>query len=400
MKDLQTLFTEYETSYSESNLRAKGREDGQKGVPSASTKELSPYENEIVNSARLLASSVRSHFRSKLETIDADIKGSAEKAARMLQDAQVKINANYDSNRKLHDESHDLRTARDRYEIAKKRFDVMFSKLGRMPIRYIPHWLYAIFAFVIFIGEIPLNAMVFQIFGENQIMTWVMAFVIGLSIPLSAHFIGIKAREHEGRVNWANVTKALIVSAMMVIALRGLSIMRHDYLLSVKEALGLDDRIIETSYLFFWLNIAVFGAATILAYLAHDPAPGYEQLHKDRLSSQKSLSKEEEQRSSRVKWVENARANELEGAREQHREAIERVFKLKGEYDQVLIQGIEQELRCQHQMMRDLSIYRHENIRNRKDPESPACFSLEVENEQFLQSVREKLNSQAESTDA
>lgn len=396
MKDLQTVITEYETSYSEHNIRSKGREDGESGVPPSTTKDLSPYENEIIHSARLVASAVVSQYRGQLEQIDAQIKGAIDSANRKLQDDENRIQSSYNANRALYEQSYALRAARDQYEQAKKRFDVMFNKLGRMPISYVAHWLYVIFAFLIFIGEIPLNAMVFQVFGENQVMTWVMAFVIGLSIPLSAHFIGIKAREHDKIVNWANVGKALVVASIIVIALRGLSIMRHDYLLTMKDALGLDDHIIETSYLFFWLNIAVFGAAIILAYLAHDPAPGYELLYDDMVRTQKRFSKEEEKKAESLKWVESARANEIEKARSEYRQAMEGVFKLRGDFDRVLIEGRESELRCQHQMMKDLSVYRHENMRARKDQTMPPCFSLQIENTIALQLVKEKLLNEQE----
>ena len=397
MKDLLTIFNEYESTYSEPNIRSKGREDGEKNIPSPQFQSLSPYESEIVHGSKLVASKVVAEYHGKLEEIDAEVKGALDKATRKLQDDEARIKANYDSNKAQHDQRFQLRAARDAYDQAKKRFDIMFSKVGRMPIEYVPHWLYVVFATIIFLGEIPLNAIVFQIFGENQVMTWVMAFVIGLSIPLSSHFIGIKAREHEGKVNYANVIKALAVTAILVIALHDLSQMRHDYLLSMKDALGLDDRLVETSYLFFWLNLAVFGAAIILSYLSHDPIPGYRELQKEYENSQRRLAKEEAKKSAAIQWVENARSGEIEKARSEYREALEDVFKKKGEYDRILIEGRENEARCQHQMMRDISVYRHENIRARNDSISPPCFNIQVDLPMGLVLMREKLLNEEDS---
>ena len=79
-----------------------------------------------------------------------------------------------------------------------------------------------IFAIAIFLGEIPLNALVFEIFGENQVMTWIMATIIGLAVPISAHFIGIKFREHPDGVNYANLLKGTFALAVIGAALYSL----------------------------------------------------------------------------------------------------------------------------------------------------------------------------------
>jgi NADH:ubiquinone oxidoreductase subunit 4 (subunit M) len=134
-----------------------------------------------------------------------------------------------------------------------------------------------IFAIAIFAGEIPLNALVFQIFGENQIMTWVMAAIIGLSVPLAAHFIGIKFREESEGYRFGNIFKGILAFGTIVAALYGLSVMRQTYLSEFREELGLTEMLVETSFMFFWLNIAVLAAAIMIAYLSHDPAPGYQE---------------------------------------------------------------------------------------------------------------------------
>lgn len=393
MKDLSTVYTEYESTYSEPNLRSKGREDGEKGVPYPDAQGLSPYESEILNAAKVVASRVVGHYRGKLEEVDAKAKAVKSEADERLKSEEIRIDETFSAHKNRYEQSVEARMARENYEQSKKRFDVMFGKVGRMPIRYVPHWLYVMFATLIFLGEIPLNAMVFQIFGENQIMTWVMAFVIGLSIPLSAHFIGIKAREHYPSVNWPNVAKATGIAALIIVALYGLSTMRHDYLLAMKDELGLSSDLIETSYLFFWLNLAVFGAAIILAYLSHDPVPGYDELEHEFLHAKKKLTQTENKISDALKMVDSNRASERERARAAHRSSMAEYTKLLGVYDQLLLEGREQESRCSYQMMKDISVYRHENLRSRKDQKTPAGFSTEPNFPLVLTGLKEKLNN-------
>jgi len=391
MKDFETLFTEYEARYSEENLRSKGREDGAKAIPSKDG--ASPLEDEVLNSARLLASKVAAVVRSKLEEIDAQIKSKIEKADRALKDEERRIQESFDANKKLQDEAFGLRSARDRFELGKRRFDITFSKTGRMPLRYVSHTLYLIFAGIIFLGEIPLNAMVFQIFGENQVMTWVMAFVIGLTIPLLAHFVGIKMREHPDGFHLPNSLKAIGVSWIVIVSLWGLSKMRHDYLFAMKDQLGLTPELVETSYLFFWLNLAVFGAATFLAYLSHDPVPGYDRLQDELKAAQKKLRVEEEKRGSALKWLEMDRVNQLAKARQVFRDTVAGSVELKGEYDKILIEGRHKEESCLLLARREIAIYRHENLRNRTDGVSPAAFTKETSFPLALLALKEKLDN-------
>lgn len=396
MKDLTTVYTEYESTYSEPNLRSKGREDGEKGVPFLDSQGLSPYESEILNGAKVVASRVVGHYRGKLEEVDANSKSIKIEADERLKSEEARIDETFAAHKAQYENSVEVRMAKENYEQSKKRFDVMFGKVGRMPIRYVPHWLYVVFATLIFLGEIPLNAMVFQIFGENQVMTWVMAFVIGLSIPLSAHFIGIKSREHYPTVNWPNVAKALGFTTLIVVALYGLSTMRHDYLLAMKDELGLSSDLIETSYLFFWLNLAVFGAAIILAYLSHDPVAGYAELESELAQAKKALTQAENKVAESLKWVNSARASEREKARAAHRATIAECTKLEGVYDQLLFEGREEESRCAYQMMKDISVYRHENLRARKDQKTPASFAIEPSFPLVLTGIKEKLQNETQ----
>jgi hypothetical protein len=230
----------------------------------------------------------------------------------------------------------------------------MYTAHGRAPVRYVPLWLYLVFATAIFLGEIPLNALVFQIFGENQIMTWVMAFIIGLAVPLTAHFIGIKMREHGTGFSLSNSIKALAAFGVVSGALYGLSVLRQTYLGEFKQELGLTDVLVESSFLFFWLNIAVFVAAILVAYLAHDSVPGFESLEHGAAATRRKVERSEKKRVKHLVSASKKRAEALHDANKLFRDSMLEVVLLKGIYDPPLplsrLRGI------------DISRYRLSNI--------------------------------------
>ncbi len=197
--------------------------------------------------------------------------------------------------------------------------------------------------------------MVFQIFAESQVMTWVMAFVVGLSVPVSAHFIGIKFREHPDGFSIANATKATAATGVIAYAIYWLSLIRQTYLGENREILGLTDALIESSFMFFWLNIAIFSAAIMIAYLSHDPVPGFSEAKNEVKDAKKEVEKRERRRVSRLKSAAEKRADQKDKTEREHREQIDRVNLLRGTYDQLLLQGQEYEARCERLLMEKIS---------------------------------------------
>src|SRR3989442_13674830 len=50
---------------------------------------------------------------------------------------------------------------------------------------------YLMFMLAILIGEFPLNAIAFRLFGEAEVLTYVMTLVLAVSLVGSAHVLGI-----------------------------------------------------------------------------------------------------------------------------------------------------------------------------------------------------------------
>jgi hypothetical protein len=326
-----------------------------------------------------------------MERLDAEIKAKLSHSQRALENELQRVEDEHAAKKQTAEQQIMLNHYQSLYDECSKRFQNMYARLGRLPIHYVPHWLYIMFATLIFLGEIPLNALVFQIFGENQVMTWVMAFIIGLSVPLSSHFVGIKFREQGEKVSWANIAKGIFVTAVLLGALYGLSIMRQTYLGEFKDELGLTDTLVEQSFLFYWLNVAVFVAAVILAYLAHDPVAGYQTIYDQYKDAEAKLTAAKQQQQQRMEAIELQKVNGQSAARNSFCAEQDRIVVLKGEYDRLLKDGQEQEKRCMHRMQKEISIYRHENLAMRTDKSTPKSFSTEHHFELILSNISEKL---------
>ncbi len=240
--------------------------------------------------------------------------------------------------------------------------------------------------------------MAFQIFAESQVMTIVMAFVVGLCVPLSAHFIGIKFREHPDGFSVPNAAKGLAGSAVVVTALYWLSIIRQTYLDANRETLGLNDALVHSSFMFFWLNVAVFVAAVMVSYLAHDSVPGYHHLRASLERARARVTELERERVARLKAAALERAEGIQIAHDEFRQNRNRVSLMKGSYDQLLKEGQEYESRCLDQLRQLVAMYRHENLRRRDDKRIPPSFERELFFELELVKMREKLNNDESET--
>jgi hypothetical protein len=390
-REIYDLVTEHNNKYDEAFISEKAAADAAHNIPSLESEDLSPFEKQLLHESSLLASKIAIQFKKCLELVDAAIK--AEEGARTTEKEYQNINLEEHDSNYVDDvqTSYLPKEANRRLAQAEERYNNFYQKYNRPPSVYIPHWLYVIFAITIFAGEIPLNALVFQIFGENQVMTWIMATIIGLSVPISAHFIGIKFREHPDKINYANLLKGVVALAVITAALYSLSVMRQTYLGENKEALGLTDDLVASSFMFFWLNIAVLGAAVMIAYMSHDPAPGYQKAELELKKARIDVARMEKQSSKKKTSLRYQKLGLIKGSKQENIEAAKRITMLKGYYDMLLKEGQELERQCVQGFQHDVELYRRENLQKRADKTKPKSFDMKPSFETKLIEMTEKL---------
>ena len=144
--------------------------------------------------------------------------------------------------------------------------------------------IYAVAIFAILIAEFPLNAIAFRLFGEAEVLTWVMTASLAVTLVLCAHGLGTFLRQPHPSMaerRWVMVLITLPVLAIVAIAL-----IRARYLAVAAELTGLDTLgPVVGSAAFLIINLLVYTGATMLSYLAHAP--------KDRAAEERAAQKQQ-----------------------------------------------------------------------------------------------------------
>jgi hypothetical protein len=122
----------------------------------------------------------------------------------------------------------------------------------------------------ILIAEFPLNAIAFRLFGEAEVLTWVMTASLAVTLVLCAHGLGTFLR-----VSHPSMTERrwiVVLAIVPMAALIAIAVIRARYLSMEAAITGLQViGPIVGSVIFLVINLLVYTGATMLSYLAHAP---------------------------------------------------------------------------------------------------------------------------------
>lgn len=132
---------------------------------------------------------------------------------------------------------------------------------------YINPWVYYLLLILIFVGEIPLNAIVFRLFGEAEVLNFAVAFGLGVLLVGVAHLVGVKLKYLERTPqDWGMIFAAL--AFVMVILIPLIGFLRHFYLTRVEG----EEANRMVTYAFIMIQYVIFWGAVLIAYAHHYPA--------------------------------------------------------------------------------------------------------------------------------
>jgi len=293
--------------YRRHTCKRNGRIDGKKGIPPIDQVEHSQFERELISAAE-----------ENLSYIGI----SKEKRDRKLKTKYCKAKfqkKNYDE--QIPHMKKALEKSQQEFEASKKGLD----NLEYASIRGVFYWMLFIF-FVI--AEFPLNSRAFFIFGEDKIMTAIMAATICVGIPILAHFSGIYLKKYLKGISLkervATVTFVTTILLCLGGVWAGIAYIRGKYF----EARGLPEteRILQEVIkmvniniaiaIFLVINAFIFLIIAWAAYLAYPAEPKeyrnikrrFKEARKERRAAQKSLSKAEKESLKASKKLEKIRA--------------------------------------------------------------------------------------------
>lgn len=226
----------------ENRIRMEGQKDGEKNIPEMGSYSPAPFEQAII-----------SHGEEKAQKVFGKASGRI-----------AKLQSLYET---LHRRFEDID---GRYQRVSQMFQCRKKELDRdvaipFPSRF--HWALIIF---LGIGEFPLNTVVFRLFGEPEVLTYIMASTLAITIPLLGLFMGLHMRQSMPR-KAGNIIVGLVLPISVGSALFAISLLRTSYVASTSSPDGIVSSPGQMEYILFSLNLLVFFAAFVSSFFAHDP---------------------------------------------------------------------------------------------------------------------------------
>lgn len=231
--------------------RKLGAEHGKVGVPGANDHDCAAFNRYRQIAERTLAAVAQDWnemnrvLRGEWSRLRPRL-GDSESQVGPLRAAAKKIEKLVDDKQRLYDERRRVVDALDAHHR---------HRIG--PVAYV------LGLAAVFLIDVPLNSVVFQIFGEDPISTFLLAALLGILLVPAAHLLGIQMRN-----GFPDRIAGSIATAVPLLLIFGIAYLRTQYLEATNSEVltGLPGVLI-----FLTFNLAVFTSAIVLSYLRHDP---------------------------------------------------------------------------------------------------------------------------------
>jgi hypothetical protein len=329
--------------YSRFRAGLAGKKDGQAGFPVLDQTHFTPYEDQLKqiceeNVKRLAQQWQRADL--KLHADYCNAKGESEALSKQIPAAQTEAEnaqAAFDSARDL-DLSH-----------------LHFSPLA-----------YAVLLLGIAVGEVPLNSIVFQLFGDSTLLNYAMSLTLALVLPVCAHFLGGLLRQGflKGDKFTTHSVWIVLLSIIPVGTLGGIAYIREKFFeaADTQRVLGVKLDFQTVTLIFFFINLLIFLVASVASYVAHDP---------DAIKARAAFKAARR----RLKTATDALARMQAKAHAAEARMQELYAKRTRLHARMTHEGEE----CKDIVQRLISVYRQYNMRARADKTLPECFKRHPE---------------------
>lgn len=135
----------------------------------------------------------------------------------------------------------------------------------------ISSWFYWPAIMLVFAGEFPLNAVAFNLFGDNRWATYAMTTGMAAVLVFCAHSFGVLSRLKT--LSDRDYAVTIVVGSMPVLVTVAIGIVREKYLQalgSVGAGLAILGSVTGV-LIFVTMNLMIYVGAFVLSYLHHDP---------------------------------------------------------------------------------------------------------------------------------
>lgn len=238
--------------------RRDGKRDGQLGIPTA---------NEVAHPPALIAIAQRAD-----EAVAELIRWWAGEDARLHERSGADTYGLRTSEEDVRSATSDVTEAQDlRRALDARREELVLAPPTPAGAR-VSTRVYVAAIVAILLAEFPLNAIAFRLFGEAEVLTWVMTAGLAVMLVVCAHGLGTFLRLEQPTM--AERRWVWILIAVPVLALIGIAVIRSRYLSMEAAVTGLNVLgPVVGSLVFLVINLLIYTGATMLSYLAHAPRP-------------------------------------------------------------------------------------------------------------------------------
>jgi hypothetical protein len=235
--------------------RRDGKRDGQLGIPTT---------NEVAHPPALMAIAQRAD-----EAVADLVQWWASEDARLRERFGANTYGLRASEEDIRTASVDVSDAQERRRMLDSQRDLIAAPPTPAGAR-ISTRVYAAAIIAILLAEFPLNAIAFRLFGEAEVLTWVMTAGLAVMLVVCAHGLGTFLRLEQPTM--AERRWVWILIAVPVLALVGIALIRARYLSMEAAVTGLNVLgPVVGSLVFLVINLLIYTGTTMLSYLAHAP---------------------------------------------------------------------------------------------------------------------------------
>ncbi len=400
-KEFQDL---HETTIVE--CKEKGQEDGRRNSPLIDTTFQTPYEKGTMEKYQSYIETIASKGGQFLQEIfDKEVFPLEEELNRLENDPDYSINKLEEEKRELERklqqarENHqdDLKVIENepswieskiRYDEINKRFKKVTDRVGRQELHIgMPKWIYFIIIFAIGISELPINYQVFVSFRETPLLTFIMACILVIALPVLAHFSGKFLRQYKENKTY------LWLLAIIFIGITSLSyftaVLRKIYL-SQKAGTSIEE-LNNDFWTFFIISMIIYLVGSIASFVTHDPSIEFTHVFNSYKKEKKKYSLKSEEKYE-IEKEERDRYNiEIKKIQEGYTIARERIENLletlrldiaesKSKHDKALeyFRGFEQ--RVVSSCKEAINAYRDTNLTYRNNHKQPKYWEDKIPN--------------------
>ena len=182
---------------------------------------------------------------------------------------------------------------------------------------------YLILLSLLVIFELPMNSIVFRLFGEGEVFTYIAAVAVGLSLVVCAHYLGELLREGDFRNKTNSIVIATLV-AVPTVVVASVAYLREAYLQSNPDtSQKLSSGMLLVAFVSF--NFIIYAVGTVASYRFHEQGLSKVLKSKKNLRKAKTVHESREKSLAKIKSMREKLFQGCQARAGQFKEAVQRL---------------------------------------------------------------------------